>query len=76
MITLKEFIVSDEKALEGNKFSNKLTMILDLGNPKLGNMNLISRDITVECDNTQTGEQTDAQREAEMNAYVADLNTL
>jgi hypothetical protein len=72
---MTRFIVSDEQSLEGNKFSNKLTMILDLGNPKLGNMNSISREITVVCNNTQTGEETDAQREAEMAAYVADLNT-
>jgi len=75
MITMISFIVSDEKELENDLFSNKLTMILDLGNPKLGNMNVISREITVVCDNTQTGEQTDAQRAAEMDAYVADLNT-
>ena len=74
MITLTSFIVSDEQSLEDNKFTNKLTMILNLGNPKLGNMNSISREIIVVCDNTQTGEQTDAQRVAEMDAYVADLN--
>lgn len=72
MIKLKEYIVSQEKAINNESYSVNLILILfDIDN---SNIPEFSKNIVSVSKNSQTGYKVDIQRTGEINSFIDELN--